>query len=157
MREREREREVDALDCNFSIVASAQAIRRKMKYATARNTVGCYRMQYRRVIRHNKVDAADPGEREMCSGSEAGSCLRLMDYVYHSTLRVIEKKKKFTTTCHAVGCYRMQYHFVYGMPLYRSTRYTLHPTPFTLHPSPYTPHLSPIILHPTPYTLHPSP
>ena len=31
---------------------------------------------------------------EMCSGSEAGSCLRLIDYVYHSTLglRVIKKK-----------------------------------------------------------------
>ena len=33
---------------------------------------------------------------EMCSGSEAGSCLRLIDLVYHSTLglRVIKKKKK---------------------------------------------------------------
>ena len=32
----------------------------------------------------------------MCSGSEAGSCLRLIDFVYHSTLdlRVIKKKKK---------------------------------------------------------------
>ena len=30
------------------------------------------------------------------SGSEAGSCLRLIDFVYHSTvgLRVIKKKKK---------------------------------------------------------------
>jgi len=34
----------------------------------------------------------------MCSGSEAGSYLRLIDFVYHSTLglRVIEKKKKCT-------------------------------------------------------------
>ena len=34
---------------------------------------------------------------EMCSGSEAGSYLRLIDFVYHSTLglRVIKKKKKF--------------------------------------------------------------
>jgi len=33
---------------------------------------------------------------EMCCGSEAGSYLRLMDFVYHSTLglRVIKKKKK---------------------------------------------------------------
>jgi len=32
---------------------------------------------------------------EMCSVSEAGSCLRLIDFVYHSTLglRVIKKKK----------------------------------------------------------------
>ena len=32
----------------------------------------------------------------MCSGSEAGSCLRLIDFVYHSTLglKVIKKKKK---------------------------------------------------------------
>ena len=33
---------------------------------------------------------------EMCSGSEAGSYLRLIDFVYHSTLglRVIKKKKQ---------------------------------------------------------------
>ena len=33
---------------------------------------------------------------EMCSGSEAGSYLRLMDFVYHSTLgvRVIRKKRR---------------------------------------------------------------
>jgi len=33
---------------------------------------------------------------EMCSGSEAGSYLRLIDFVYHSTLglRVIKKKKE---------------------------------------------------------------
>jgi len=33
---------------------------------------------------------------EMCSASEAGSYLRLIDFVYHSTLgvRVIKKKKK---------------------------------------------------------------
>ena len=32
---------------------------------------------------------------EMCSGSEAGSYLRLIDFVYHSTLgvRVIKKKQ----------------------------------------------------------------
>ena len=36
---------------------------------------------------------------EMCSGSEAGSYLRLIDFVYHSTLglRVIKKKKKKET------------------------------------------------------------
>ena len=34
------------------------------------------------------------GFTEMCSGSEAGSHLRLIDFVYHSTrgLRVIKKK-----------------------------------------------------------------
>ena len=33
---------------------------------------------------------------EVCSGSEAGSYLRLTDFVYHSTLglRVIKRKKK---------------------------------------------------------------
>ena len=33
---------------------------------------------------------------EMCSGSEAGSCLRLIDFVYQPTLglRVIKKKKR---------------------------------------------------------------
>ena len=32
----------------------------------------------------------------MCSGSEAGSCVRLIAFVYHSTLglRVIKKKQK---------------------------------------------------------------
>ena len=36
---------------------------------------------------------------EMCSGSEAGSYLRLIDFVYHSTLglRVITKQKVFCT------------------------------------------------------------
>ena len=33
----------------------------------------------------------------MCSGSEAGSCIRLVDFVHHSTLglRVINKKKTY--------------------------------------------------------------
>jgi len=30
----------------------------------------------------------------MCSGSEAVSCLRLIDFVYHSTLGMRVKKKK---------------------------------------------------------------
>jgi len=36
----------------------------------------------------------------MCSGSEAGSYLRLIDFAYHSTLglRVIKKKKKDPNT-----------------------------------------------------------
>ena len=40
---------------------------------------------------------------EMCSGSEAGSYLRLVDFVYHSTLglRVI-KKKRTNATFHKV-------------------------------------------------------
>ena len=38
---------------------------------------------------------------EMCSGSEAGSYLRLIDFVYHSTLglRVIKKKNKRRQGC----------------------------------------------------------
>jgi len=37
-----------------------------------------------------------PLASEKCSGSEASSYLRLIDFVYHSTLglRVIEKEKK---------------------------------------------------------------
>ena len=37
----------------------------------------------------------DSDMAEMCSGSEAGSYIRLIDFVYHSTLglRVIKKKK----------------------------------------------------------------
>ena len=37
-----------------------------------------------------------PSKVEVCSGSEAGSYLRLIDFVYHSTLglRVIKKKEK---------------------------------------------------------------
>jgi len=35
----------------------------------------------------------------MCSGSEAGSYLRFIDFVYHSTLgwRVIKKKRRFAS------------------------------------------------------------
>ena len=38
---------------------------------------------------------------EMCSGSEAGSYLRLIDFVYHSTLglRVIKKKRPRRRGC----------------------------------------------------------
>jgi len=38
---------------------------------------------------------------EMCSGSEEGSYLRLIVFVYHSTLglRVIKKKEKVLGTC----------------------------------------------------------
>jgi len=48
----------------------------------------------------------------MCSGSEAGSYLRLIDVVYHSTLglRVIKKKKKnllvATELHHGVGAHK---------------------------------------------------
>ena len=40
--------------------------------------------------------AVDNYFTEMCSGSEAGSYLRLIDFVYHSTLglRVIKKKRE---------------------------------------------------------------
>ena len=48
----------------------------------------------RKVGDTNRLLALLPGS-EMCSGSEAGSSLRLIDFVYHSTLglRVIKKKK----------------------------------------------------------------
>jgi len=40
--------------------------------------------------------AGGPSHPEMCSGSEAGSYLRLIDVVYHSALglRVIKKKRR---------------------------------------------------------------
>ena len=42
---------------------------------------------------------------EMCSVFGAGSYLRLIDFVYHSTrvLRVIKKKKKKTNPARGVG------------------------------------------------------
>ena len=39
-------------------------------------------------------DHAEPYFTEMCSGSEAGSYLRLIDFVYHSTLGLSVTKKK---------------------------------------------------------------
>jgi len=45
---------------------------------------------------HTRFEFENNYFTEMCSGSEAGSYLRLIDFVYHSTLglRVIKKKKK---------------------------------------------------------------
>jgi len=42
---------------------------------------------------------------EMCSGSEAGPYLRLVDFVYHVTLglRVIKKKKKPRSTLNTLN------------------------------------------------------
>ena len=42
--------------------------------------------------------APDPHHVPLCIGSEAGPYLRLIDFVYHSTLglRVINKKRRFT-------------------------------------------------------------
>ena len=47
---------------------------------------------------------------EMCSGSEAGSYLRLIDFVYHSTLglRVIKKKKTKSLREDPRGCAHAQ-------------------------------------------------
>ena len=44
---------------------------------------------------------------EMCSGSEAGSHLRCIDFVYHSTLglRVNKKQKKKEGTLRAAGSF----------------------------------------------------
>ena len=47
-------------------------------------------------IQEMRVQGENNYFTDMCSGSEAGSYLRLIDFVYHSTLglRVIKKKKK---------------------------------------------------------------
>jgi len=47
-------------------------------------------------VRAQRLESAWRYFTEMCSGSEAGSYVRLIDFVYHSTLgwRVIKKKKK---------------------------------------------------------------
>ena len=39
----------------------------------------------------------NPGDKSLCSGAEAGSDLRLIDFVYHSTLgvRVIKKRRRY--------------------------------------------------------------
>ena len=57
---------------------------------------------------------------EMCSGSEARSYLRLIDFVYHSTLglREITKKRMMTSDCsanHGVTAMQLYLHRVYGL------------------------------------------
>jgi len=44
-------------------------------------------------------DSRGPDGNEMCSGSEVGSYLRLIDFVYHSTLglRVIKRREEMTS------------------------------------------------------------
>jgi len=42
---------------------------------------------------------------EMCSGSEAGSYLRLIGFVYHSTLGLRRIKKKRRVRLHGRGLY----------------------------------------------------
>ena len=113
----------------------------------------------------------------MCSGSEAGSYLRLIDFVYHSTpgLRVIKKKKKrrslfgvegfgiwglwvcrsgiwdLTLVSFGIwGSWRLRTVPLFGTRDLFGKR-TLNPTPYTLHPHP-TPYTH--TPHPTPYTLH---
>jgi len=48
----------------------------------------------------SSVDAAGSTPPDMCSSSEAGSYLRLIDFGYHLILgmRVIKKKKKVNTS-----------------------------------------------------------
>jgi len=53
--------------------------------------------EHDKFVENNPVaDVSHNYFTEICSGSEAGSYLRLIDFVYHSTLglRVIKKKKK---------------------------------------------------------------
>ena len=66
---------------------------------------------------------------EMCSGSEAGSYLRLIGFVYHSTLglRVINKKKK-STPLHAPPSTLHAPRSMLNPPP------TLNPHPLTLNP-----------------------
>ena len=47
-------------------------------------------------------------EEDLCSGSEAGSYLRLIDFVYHSTLglRVIKKKETYLDATWYKTCIR---------------------------------------------------
>jgi len=59
------------------------------------------RTECRKIPPRDDVGAIGPRTEnkyftEMCSGSESGSYLRLIDFVYHSTLRlrVIKKKKR---------------------------------------------------------------
>ena len=47
---------------------------------------------------------------EMCSGSEAGSYLRLVDFVYHSTLGLRVKKKKVSCQSGGVGSFPASKH-----------------------------------------------
>ena len=101
---------------------------------------------------------------EMCSGSEAGSYLRLIDCVYHSALglRVIKKRRRRDSRVRGSDGEerrraRTKRERVRGVvergsedqraesTLYSVTPYTLHPTP------PYILHLKPpYILYPTP-------
>jgi len=53
----------------------------------------------RSTLREGLMSQFENNYTEMCSSSEAGSYLRLIDFVYHSTLglRVIKQKKKKST------------------------------------------------------------
>jgi len=60
----------------------------------------------------------------MCSGSEAGSYLRRIDFVYHSTLgvRVIKKKKENTTSRYTVcriGAASSKLRYGFSQPILR--------------------------------------
>ena len=76
---------------------------------------------------------------ETCSGFEAGSYLRLIDFLHPSTLglRVIQKEKKDGV--------------VRGNDIRGAD--TLHPTLNILRPTPYTQHPTLYAIHPTPQTI----
>jgi len=59
----------------------------------------------------------------MCSGSEAGSYLRLIDFVYHTTLglRVIKKKRRYPGARAAMRLQARKKSGEYLMGLYRGT------------------------------------
>jgi len=93
---------------------------------------------------------------EMCSGSEAGSYLRLID----SCITQLKAQGPSRTSNESpeeeeVGC-RVQTWYA-PRPRTLMCVSTLHPTLYTLHPTPYTLHPTPSTLHPTLYTLHPTP
>ena len=68
--------------------------------STLRYHVACQRSKSRVRTSHGRT--RPDHFRKMCSGSEAGSYLRLIDFVYHSTLglRAIKKKKSRVRTSH---------------------------------------------------------
>ena len=79
-----------------------------------------------------------------CSGSEAGSYLRLIDFVYHSTLglRAIKKKREVVSfvsqkqviNTFAGNRFKVIDSITNKEESLRSS--TLHPKPYTLHPKP---------------------
>ena len=107
----------------------------------------------------------------MCSGSEAGSFLRLMDFLSLNSRLEINKEEEDIPrerqrgrggeTARGGGGReneRERGKRETGRGIKRERRREpLHPTPYTLHPTPCTLHSTLHTLHPTTYALHPTP